>query len=52
MAPSTAGAIAPVATPVGKRTPLNRQQIIGFWAAWFGWMLDGMASLRSSLGRP
>jgi hypothetical protein len=34
--------MARVATPVGKRTPLDRQQIIGFWAAWFGWMLDGM----------
>ncbi len=27
------------------RTPLNRQQIVGFWAAWFGWMLDGMDSV-------
>ncbi len=26
-------------------TPLNRQQIAGFWAAWFGWMLDGMDSV-------
>ena len=49
MAQSTAGAIAPVATPVGKRTPLNRQQIIGFWAAWFGWMLDGMDSVIYAL---
>ena len=24
------------------RTPLNKQQIIGFWAAWAGWLLDGM----------
>jgi MFS family permease len=27
------------------RTPLNRQQIIGFWAAWSGWLLDGMDSV-------
>jgi len=30
-------------------TPLNRQQIIGFWAAWFGWMLDGMDSVIYAL---
>jgi MFS family permease len=32
-----------------KRTPLNRQQIIGFWGAWFGWMLDGMDSFIYAL---
>ena len=32
-----------------KKTPLNRQQIIGFWAAWFGWMLDGMDSVIYAL---
>ena len=31
------------------RTPLNRQQIVGFWAAWFGWMLDGMDSVIYAL---
>ena len=31
------------------KTPLNRQQIIGFWAAWFGWMLDGMDSVIYAL---
>ncbi len=31
------------------RTPLNKQQIIGFWAAWFGWMLDGMDSVIYAL---
>ena len=31
------------------RTPLNRQQIIGFWAAWAGWMLDGMDSVIYAL---
>jgi len=25
-------------------TKLNRQQIVGFWSAWTGWMLDGMDS--------
>src|SRR5207302_6957676 len=25
-----------------KRTPLNRDQIVGFWGAWAGWTLDGM----------
>jgi MFS family permease len=49
MAQTPAGAIASVATPVAKRTPLDRQQIIGFWAAWFGWMLDGMDSVIYAL---
>jgi MFS family permease len=31
------------------RTPLNRQQIIGFWAAWAGWLLDGMDSVIYAL---
>ncbi len=31
------------------RTPLNREQIIGFWAAWSGWLLDGMDSLIYAL---
>lgn len=30
-------------------TPLNRQQIIGFWAAWLGWTLDGMDSVIYAL---
>ncbi|MCY0893802.1 MAG: MFS transporter [Acidibacillus sp.] len=30
-------------------TKLNRQQINGFWAAWFGWMLDGMDSVIYAL---
>ena len=37
------------ASAVRIRTPLNRQQIIGFWAAWFGWMLDGMDSVIYAL---
>lgn len=35
-------------TPLTK-TKLNRQQINGFWAAWFGWMLDGMDSVIYAL---
>src|ERR1700761_1578861 len=31
------------------RTKLNRQQITGFWAAWSGWMLDGMDSVIYAL---
>src|SRR6201997_2199073 len=30
------------ASPTRRRTPLNRSQIAGFWAAWTGWTLDGM----------
>lgn len=30
-------------------TPLNRQQITGFWAAWAGWTLDGMDSVIYAL---
>ena len=30
-------------------TPLNRQQILGFWAAWSGWVLDGMDSVIYAL---
>ncbi len=31
------------------RTPLDRNQIIGFWAAWAGWLLDGMDSVIYAL---
>jgi MFS family permease len=31
------------------RTPLTRQQITGFWAAWTGWTLDGMDSVIYAL---
>jgi hypothetical protein len=37
----------PLARP--KRTKLNRQQITGFWGAWFCWMLDGMDSVIYAL---
>jgi MFS family permease len=33
----------------GVRTKLNMQQITGFWAAWAGWMLDGMDSFIYAL---
>src|SRR5215467_11022931 len=31
------------------RTKLNRQQIVGFWSAWTGWLLDGMDSVIYAL---
>src|SRR5215831_10544535 len=31
------------------RTKLNREQIFGFWAAWTGWLLDGMDSVIYAL---
>jgi MFS family permease len=49
MAYSPAGGIAPAVPPMLARTPLNRQQVVGFWAAWFGWMLDGMDSVIYAL---
>ena len=33
----------------GGRTPLDREQVIGFWSAWAGWMLDGMDSFIYAL---
>jgi hypothetical protein len=45
MAWGSADGIAPIASSIPTRTPLNRQQIVGFWAAWFGLMLDGMDSV-------
>ena len=43
--------LVPVATIAGPRlrTRLNRQQVIGFWAAWAGWTLDGMDSVIYAL---
>jgi MFS family permease len=32
-----------------RRTRLNRDQITGFWGAWFGWALDGMDSVIYAL---
>ena len=31
------------------KTKLNKSQIIGFWSAWAGWMLDGMDSFIYAL---
>jgi MFS family permease len=39
----------PSDAPAATRTRLNRQQITGFWAAWAGWMLDGMDSFIYAL---
>src|SRR5438067_2491012 len=36
-------------TAVQRRTPLNRNQIVGFWGAWAGWTLDGMDSFIYAL---
>lgn len=40
--------VAPSGVP-SAHTPLNRQQIAGFWGAWFGWLLDGMDSVIYAL---
>jgi len=37
------------AQPAGRPTPLNGNQIRGFWAAWGGWALDGMDSFIYAL---
>ena len=37
------------ASKMPRRTPLTRQQILGFWAAWAGWTLDGMGSFIYAL---
>jgi MFS family permease len=38
-----------IAVGAAARTPLNREQIVGFWAAWTGWLLDGMDSVIYAL---
>lgn len=35
--------------PASGRSRLNSQQIVGFWAAWAGWLLDGMDSVIYAL---
>ena len=40
--------MAEAQAPAG-RTRLNAQQILGFWAAWTGWTLDGMDSFIYAL---
>ncbi len=42
-------ATAGIAAPPRRSTRLNAQQITGFWAAWAGWMLDGMDSFIYAL---
>src|SRR5438132_1082723 len=37
------------ATSAAAMTPLTRNQIRGFWAAWGGWALDGMDSFIYAL---
>ena len=37
------------ASGIAGRTRLNRQQILGFWSAWLGWLLDGMDSVIYAL---
>jgi MFS family permease len=37
------------ARSVKTKTRLDRQQIVGFWSAWAGWMLDGMDSVIYAL---
>ena len=41
--------IAVAKQPAVARTKLNRQQVLGFWAAWAGWTLDGMDSVIYAL---
>jgi hypothetical protein len=49
MAYGSPSRIPPAVPSMLARTLLNRQQIVGFWAAWFGWMLDGMDSVIYAL---
>ena len=49
MSYGSARGVAPTGVAGIRPTPLNRQQIVGFWAAWFGWMLDGMDSVIYAL---
>ena len=41
--------MATVANSTVRPTPLNKNQVRGFWAAWAGWALDGMDSFSYSL---
>src|SRR5215212_10347750 len=41
--------MATAAIASATRTPLNSNQIKGFWAAWGGWCLDGMDAFIYSL---
>jgi MFS family permease len=41
--------MAHVAAGTARATPLTRNQVLGFWAAWAGWALDGMDSFIYAL---
>jgi MFS family permease len=41
--------MATVANSTARPTPLDKNQVRGFWAAWAGWALDGMDSFIYSL---
>src|SRR5262249_23547475 len=47
--PSAPRSSVTVAAPSAGRTPLTRNQIFGFWAAWGGFALDGMDSFIFAL---
>lgn len=49
MANQPLGGVARAISLAPAPTVLTRQQIVGFWAAWFGWMLDGMDSVIYAL---
>ncbi len=51
MAPDRMSGAMPTATETipARPTPLNSNQIKGFWAAWGGWCLDGMDAFIYSL---
>lgn len=49
MSYGNARGVPPSALATPTRSRLNRQHIAGFWAAWFGWMLDGMDSVIYAL---
>ena len=38
-----------VLSGIPNRSRLSRQQVLGFWAAWSGWTLDGMDSVIYAL---
>jgi MFS family permease len=47
--PATQVELLEVDSGTAARTPLSRNQIRGFWAAWGGWALDGMDSFIYAL---
>ncbi len=48
---SAESSVAVVVSPASavRRAPLTRQQVVGFWAAWLGNMLDGMDAVIYTL---